>query len=676
MKKLVSILLCALTLPFLLIGCNNTPTATNTPGATTLVPTSEPTPDIDEANAIFVDGENGNDENDGKRATPVKTIGQALKLAKPGNTVYICNGTYYGSVKMPSGEAGKPITLAAMPGHRPVLSPTIPYLGAWEKYNGNIYVADMSAIADEIDAARIQLFADGDALVEARYPNMEPSMSKIMDYKRAVAQQGTSTTQIVAPEELPADIVGATLIIWPGEEGASAWTSLSAPVAAVDGKTITLAHEIGEEEQYTGLNAYKPYKGNAFYIVGALSLLDAPGEYYYDAQTSKMYVYMPKGDDPSAYNISVRGSSKAINASNCEYVVLRGLNIFGGGIYMKNANNCRIEECSVRYADHMNVTGHASYTHENSMLVTGDNNYITKCEFGPTAFSGITLGGKNNVFTDNIVHDTNYSGTSFAGVYALESSALEISNNTIIDSGRIHIYFVINSNFENCVIKNNYMKNHSCLTSDCGAFYAWNCNGGGTEIYNNFVDGTTKNTNGTLSKYYDGLYLDNYCSNFIVHHNIVVGGTTGLRTNLTNHNTLYANNTVIGSTYGYGIYGYPIDNADASTIGFYNNLFVNIKSAAVNYFATENGEAKSYIGPLVNGKVPVTINDEGRMQSSNNLQVPYLGENYQPRENSPAIDGGIVLEGITKGYLGSAPDIGAIEAGGEVFSYGASWALE
>ena len=74
-------------------------------------------------------------------------------------------------------------------------------------------------------------------------------------------------------------------------------------------------------------------------------------------------------------------------------------------------------------------------------------------------------------------------------------------------------------------------------------------------------------------------------------HNIVVGGTCGLRTNLSNESTLYANNTVIGSQYGYGIYSYPKDDAKTGKTRFYNNLFVALKGVDINYSGSENGQS-------------------------------------------------------------------------------------
>lgn len=694
-KVLLGVVACVLMLSVLLAGCTSPtvnptqePTSSEeisaTPTATvTIVPTVTPQPTqfegvpgekrSDGTYAYYVSANKGSDLSAGTKNNPFKTISKAAELAGPGDTIYVHGGTYYESVKLNSGEKGKPVTITAVQWEIPVLTPTVPYDGQWSLYKDNIYVADLSDIHSQINTEFVQVFLDEDSLVEARYPNMGPSLTGIMEYKRAVAQQGTNSNTIVTKEELK-DIKGATVVIWPGSNGASAWVGLASKVASVDGKKIRLRDNFASQEQYTGQNAYIPVKGNPFFITGALSLLDAPGEYYYDKTEQKLYLYMPDGSDPTGRAITVRGkSSEAIVANNSQYVNIKGIKMYGGGINMNGADNCRIEECSVRYADHYYASGFTFYTLPNSMIVVGDNNYITKCEFAYTAGNGITLGGNGNVFTDNIVHDCDYSGTNYSGVQLMQSSDTEISYNSIYNSGRYLIYFTTETTYGKCIIKNNYLSSPACLTSDCGVVYTWNSNGGGTEIYNNFVDCKPKNDNGTNDKYVDGLYLDNYCSNFKVHHNIVIGGAPdGLRTNLSNKNTIFANNTVIGANIGYGVYSYPTDDAIGENLGFYNNLFVDLKSYEVSYYGTENGVDKYYNGSLVDGKVPFPFNPEQRISSSNNASGK-VDELYRPVDGSNAIDGGIVIEGITDGYLGDAPDIGALEYGQEMFKYGASW---
>jgi parallel beta-helix repeat protein len=110
------------------------------------------------------------DRNPGSDGQPFKSINgclQAIKdRLKPGDTIWIKNGTYreevslrsatapQGGIVIPSGAGyTRMITLAAHPGHRPVIKGSDPVTG-WKPYKGNIWVRD------DWDINTQQVFAD------------------------------------------------------------------------------------------------------------------------------------------------------------------------------------------------------------------------------------------------------------------------------------------------------------------------------------------------------------------------------------------------------------------------------------------------------------------------------------------------------------------------------------
>lgn len=618
---------------------------------------------------FYVSVGRGADSGDGTQNRPFKKIADAMYYVKPGDTVLVDSGTYYERFKIPSGAEGKPVTLTAMPGTDVVISPAIPITPQWRQYQGNIYAADISDYAQYIDTNFPQLFAGMDSMVEARYPNMggkaSHSMSAMWDYKRDVAQKGTNKNTVVAEINIPANIAGARLIIWPGDSEVPGWRPVISPVKTVNGKAINLANEItGNSSPHTNNDPDTPWPGNPFYITGALALLDAPGEYYFDKQTNQLYFYPPWGGAPSQRALSMRGNEIAVFAADTSNVIIKGITVFGGGIHMRNCKNNTLENCRVLYAQHFYASDYAQleeYKWCNGMVVTGSNNRITRCEFGNTSGNGIALGGDDNVFTNNYIHDTNYAGNFLDGVYVLSSKRLEVSRNTMINQGRAHVYFAYGHSFEKCMVRNNYFENNNILVPDGGGgFYTINTNGGGSEIYNNFVVvGGSKGDNGTMKRLLAGLYVDDLSFNYSVHHNIVIGGTdAGIRHGLTHVNipqsqgTRFFNNTIIGSQNGFGFHYIYGKNMDTRSVTITDNLLVDIKSRDITGAGFENGKWVNYDGNFDNGTIPVTKNKERRMNSSGNSRGT-IDAQYCP--------------------TGSTPPVGAIPKEGALFAFGADW---
>jgi hypothetical protein len=614
---------------------------------------------------LYVSAGRGSESGNGTQDRPFKKIADAAYYVKPGDTVLVDSGTYYERIKMPGGTAEKPVTLGAMPGADVVISPLIPITPQWRQYQTNIYAADISEYAQYIDTNFPQLFAGLDSMVEARYPNMGQVMSAMWDYKRDVAQKGTNKKTVVAGNDIPVNIAGAKLIIWPGDREVPGWRPVISPVKTVNGRKISLMNEItGNSSPHTKNDPDTPYPGNPFYITGALALLDAPGEYYFDKQTNLLYFYPPWDGAPAQRPLSMRGNDIAVFAANTSNVTIKDITVFGGGIHMRNSTNNTLENCRVLYAQHFYASDYSQieeYKWSNSMVVTGSNNRITRCEFGNTSGNGIVLGGDDNVFTNNYVHDTNYAGNFLDGAYVISSKRLEVSRNTMINQGRAHVYFAHGHSFERCVVRNNYFENNNILVPDGGGgFYTINTNGGGTEIYNNFVIvGGGKGGNGTMKRLLSGLYVDDLSFNYIVHHNIVIGGTdAGIRHGLTHVNipqqqgTRFFNNTIIGSQNGFGFHYIYGQNTDTRSVTITDNLLVNIKSRDITGAGFENGKWVNYDGNFENRTIPVTRNTQRRMTSSGNARGTIDGL-YRP--------------------TGNTPGIGAIPKDGALFAFGADW---
>jgi hypothetical protein len=72
------------------------------------------------------------DANAGTETVPLATIAGAVRKVKPGDGILVKNGTYRETVSPPAGTAGRPITLKAWPGHRPVVKGSEVVKGPWK----------------------------------------------------------------------------------------------------------------------------------------------------------------------------------------------------------------------------------------------------------------------------------------------------------------------------------------------------------------------------------------------------------------------------------------------------------------------------------------------------------------------------------------------------------------
>ena len=148
----------------------------------------------------------------------------------------------------------------------------------------------------------------------------------------------------------------------------------------------------------------------------------------------------------------------------------------------------------------------------------------------------------------------------------------------------------------------------------------------------------------------------------LVHHNVVVN--TGNPT-LFGHfgsgmqNCKFYNNTVHSPSTGYQFFWFEGDTTGTEMknnvfVGSGSNAFANFSNPGNNHLTVDTNlfyNASSY------GTNAMTSNPGLTLSGSD--PDPY----YAPGTGAYVIDKGVTISGITDGYQGSAPDLGAIEAG-------------
>lgn len=256
------------------------------------------------AGAYYVSNE-GADEGEGR--TPenaLRTLTEAARRAERGDTIRLRRGDIFRE----SVEVDTPDVVidayGAVRDARPVVSGAVALTG-WKAHTENIYVA-------ETDADLGYLYVDGELMTIARYPNtgwLRTSEWREQERPEGESRRrrgGNTVVECPALTDHPRNAEG----YWVGANirwRHHSWWYETRPVIADDGAgQLTLGDRSFSAQEPPDWDE----KGWGFYLDGKLEELDAPGEWYFDAEAGRVYLYPPDGADPSELRVeaSVRGS--------------------------------------------------------------------------------------------------------------------------------------------------------------------------------------------------------------------------------------------------------------------------------------------------------------------------------------------------------------------------------
>jgi hypothetical protein len=290
----------------------------------------------------------------------------------------------------------------------------------------------------------------------------------------------------------------------------------------------------------------------------------------------------------------------------------------------------------VRYTSHYIGSTGRDQPPDSGIYLNGSNNSITNSHIAYSAGNGIFIYGSNSRAVNNVINDVDYGAGSANGIRAYGSGHV-ISGNTIYNTGREGIKV---ASAPKAKVTYNVVHDAMLQTTDGGGIYTFGTNGQGAEIAYNRVYNVKSGGWGAV-----GIMLDNNSTNYVIHHNVVWNTNHALKMNYAAKNNKVYNNTLAGLNSSID----TSSNANFSGSVFKNNIFT--KEVKKGGGATWSNN----INPGTNAKF---VN-------------PSAG-NYQLASGSPAINKGTQISGYTSGYVGSAPDIGALEYGRPAFGAGAN----
>ena len=220
----------------------------------------------------------GSDKNSGTLNAPFQTIQAAANVAGPGDSVEIEAGTYHETINPAhSGTAANPIVYEAYKGQAVTISGADPITN-WSNSSGKVYDAAMSW---DLCAGNNEVFVDGVAMNEARWPNTSLDLSDpTLAHASSVTLNGTTGTIYNASLTQAAGFwTGAIIHMSPGEQ----WEAQTGTVISSAPGQVTFSFIPGNQYE-------QPVAGTSFYLTNSPQILDAAGEWYRDPATGMLKI--------------------------------------------------------------------------------------------------------------------------------------------------------------------------------------------------------------------------------------------------------------------------------------------------------------------------------------------------------------------------------------------------
>lgn len=584
--------------------------------------------------AIYYVATNGTDNyttNQAKNlATPWQTINRACSNLVAGDFCIIRAGTYRETATvLSSGTSNAPITFQAYTNETVTIDGSDNITG-WTNAGGNIWVAPMGWTLGNGD----QIFTNGTMAPAARWPNAGSSfpwqnslIKPSPDWSYLVTAGYTSNTNgwftdTNLPTRPDGYWNGATIHILSGY----GWIMNHPTVIGYTNSTKTMV-----TTDANGANAaYAFAKGNEYYITGIKGELDSPGEWFYQSNTLSLYsTNTPTG-------VTAKHRNYGFDLRGKDFIKLVGLNFFAGTI-----------QTDVNSTDHtfdglvMQYPGHSSVNSSVSGLTLRDRSVLRNSDLGWDSRYLLSLSGNDCRAINNNLHDSGYvpNWDAMAGGSGYRNL---FSHNTLQHSGR----GLMGNMGRAAIMEYNDLSDGMKLTSDGAAFYTYLEAGNTVFRYNLIHD--CPGPKGHTGNGVEGFYTDSESSSWIVHHNIIWNFPGAAFQINCRHNFIQIFNNTCWGTGGALTTGFPADGETGTHV--FNNLFN----------ASPSGST------WTNADVRFNFN------SSPVFVAPTNGD-FRLQASSPAADAGAVIPGVTDGFLGSAPDLGALEYGGNDWTTNAGW---
>jgi hypothetical protein len=619
------------------------------------------------AREVFV-SPTGDDGAMGTRKAPLRTLAKAVENVQPGDTITVRGGVYREAVLLEGvkGTEGKPVRLQAAKGESVVLDGTEPVAGPWEQWQKGIWRTRLKA-----DSQIQQLFAGKRMLNEARWPNA--SFSQLWDVKRwAKSTKGSRKDLMICTElaKTNVDWTGAVAVLNVGHQYKTWTRTVLAHKPGSDRFTYDLAERLGD-----GRDDGRSWADDRFFLVGKLAALDAPGEWFHDVAGGWLYLYPETAADPAKLDIRRKARVYGIQARNCAFLQVSGLDFFACTVNLNGCEDSLIEDGKALYPTYTRHYGDSFPKGKRKPMpftgMIGNRNTVRRLGIAYANGFGILVRGVKNTVEDCVARDVNwwgnfaYGGISINGGKPEEGGGNVVQRCTVSHCGNVGILYYS----PGADIGYNHVHHTGLTCHDIAAVHVGGRSARGSVTHHNWIH----HSSGL------GMRGDDQTRELTLHHNVVWNCRRGIA--IKGDRNLVYNNTVL------------VDPASATSTG---SLIVpkraepkkwwtrdpvlavqNDHSTVVNnatYGITSRSQSTDMKGTTTFGNVLLPKDLNRVFQQATPADFAKLTFDLRPRPGTPLIDAGKPVPGVR--HSGTPPDAGAYEAGAKPWRAGAGWTYD
>ena len=433
----------------------------------------------------------GSDTNTGtSSASPWKTITRVNQIGtalNPGDQIlFQRGGVYRGKVTISdNGVAGNPMVLGAYgTGAAPIISGSVAVTG-WTVHSGNIWKAPVSSKVKYV-------YVNGQLLTLARYPNtgwLRTDVAASTSIVDAALTQGSGY------------FTGARAVI-----RTTNWSYDTARVSAHSGTTLT----------HTSTGNSMGAQQWGYFLCNKLSLLDAAGEWYYDAAAGQLYLWCPNNANPSTVLVEAAVQDFGVyfgwqrNNWRVENIAMQ--HQIEASLRLSGTYNLEVAYCTMSdtYQAIMSTGGTQNFhhltiarTYGTAVFLQDDNSSFTSSTLNDIAlipglgesnwgYFGIRSTGANMVYTDNRLENIGYIGMVTEQNTLVERNVVKQALATLNDGGGIAL-----DNADGMIVRKNVVMDMVGNIESIAPEHTSNfpiCHGiyfGNISIKNTTVDGNT-----------------------------------------------------------------------------------------------------------------------------------------------------------------------------------------